>query len=95
MLVDDTDNGFCLFSLMNGGLAQKYSQRGIVMQKRVPKEATFAENDSVIVGGSSHANVYIWNRNSGTLLQEIKHPDGGLVQAIAVKKKSNCLPAHL
>ena len=95
MLVDDTDNGFCLFSLMNGGLAQKYSQRGIVTQKRVPKDAAFAENESVIVGGSNHANVYIWDRNSGTLLQEIKHPDGGLVQAITVKKKLNYLPVHI
>lgn len=85
MLIDDTDKGFCLYNVMNGGSVQIYIEQGIVIQKRVPKEATFAENGRVVVGGSNHACVYVWDRNSGALLQKIRHPDGGLVQAVTVR----------
>lgn len=83
--MDDTSNGFFLFSISNGALVQTYSKTGKV-QKRVPKEATFAEDGEVVIGGSNHGYVYVWNRSTGALNQQVRHPDGGLVQKVVVSQ---------
>lgn len=73
-----------MYNIANGGLIQKFSQTGVVVQRRVPKDAAFAEEDNSVVGGSNHGQIYIWSRSTGALLQQIKHPDGGMVQAVTV-----------
>ena len=78
------DNGFSLYNVSDGGLVQNYTQKDIILQRRVPKEAAFGEKNGVVVGGSNHGKVYIWNRVTGALLQQIEHPDGGMVQAVTV-----------
>lgn len=66
---------------------QSFSQKDNIVQRRVPKEAAFAEKNSVIVGGSNHGKVYVWNKITGALIQQLNHPDGGMVQAVTVSFK--------
>lgn len=84
VLVDDVDNGFSLFEITNGEIVRRYSQK-VMPQRRMPKESVFADNGDTVVGGSNHGHIYVWDRRTGALVQQIKHPDGGMVQAVAVR----------
>ena len=84
VLIDDVNNGFSLYNISTGGLVQRFPQKGVLIHRIVPKESMFAEKDQVVVGGSNHGKMYVWNRYSGKTLQEMNHPDGGLVQAVTV-----------
>jgi hypothetical protein len=47
------------------------------------KQVAFAEEGRVVVGGSEHGVVYIFNRLSGLTLATLDH-GSGMVQTIAV-----------
>jgi hypothetical protein len=38
----------------------------------------------LIIGGSDHGSVYVFERKSGKLLESLRHSSTGLVQTIAV-----------
>jgi hypothetical protein len=52
--------------------------------KRFPKQVIFAEDDTVIVGGSDHGAVYVFDRKMGVVLDTMAHSKRGLVQTITV-----------
>jgi hypothetical protein len=43
------------------------------------------EDDKVVVGGSDHGKVYVFDRRSGQNLDQLPHEDGGMVQTISVR----------
>jgi hypothetical protein len=53
-------------------------------KKRVPKQVAFGEDGKVVVGGSDHSAVYVFDRKTG-VIRDILHHDQDLVQAITVR----------
>ena len=51
---------------------------------RFPKQVVFGEHGRVIVGGSDTGRIFIFDRESGAMLDALKHADGGLVQSVVV-----------
>jgi WD40 repeat protein len=54
-------------------------------QKLFPQQVAFGENGKVVVGGSDHGIVYVFDRQTGTPLQVLHHADRGLVQTVTVR----------
>jgi hypothetical protein len=82
-VVDNGKGGFDVHNLDSGGLL--YSLDTGKPIQRVPKRALFAEESKTIVCGSDHGAVYIFGHKQSEPLQVLKHAEGGLVQAIAVR----------
>ena len=52
--------------------------------KRYPKQVAFGENDNVIVGGSDHGAVYVFDHDTGGPIDLLRHSERGLVQTVMV-----------
>lgn len=80
------DNGtnFALHNLQSGVLVRTLSTGTPI--KRFPKQVLFAEDDTVVVGGSDHGTVYVFDRKTGNILDTIAHARHGLVQTITVRE---------
>lgn len=52
--------------------------------RRHPKQVIFGEKGQVIVGGSDHGIVYVFDRMTGNKLAELKAADQGMVQTVMV-----------
>jgi hypothetical protein len=76
-------NGFNLHQLDNGAHIRNFLTG--TPRKRVPKQVAFGKNLKVVVGGSDHGAVYVFDRETGTTLDLIRHADRGLVQTITVR----------
>ncbi|KAF8500664.1 hypothetical protein BU17DRAFT_72065 [Hysterangium stoloniferum] len=48
----------------------------------VPKQVAFGEDSKVIVGGSDHGAMYVFDRRMGATLDVLHHTDEGLVQTL-------------
>lgn len=81
-VVDNATNGFDLYQLESNAFIRNFPT-GIPLRS-VPKQVRFGENSKVIVGGSDHGRVYVFERKSGRLLDTLHHLKSGLVQTIAV-----------
>jgi hypothetical protein len=53
--------------------------------RRHPKQVTFGENGQVVVGGSDHGIVHVFDRMTGNKLAELRAADGGMVQTVMVR----------
>ena len=51
---------------------------------RYPKQVSFGEDGTVLVGGSDHGAVYIFDTATGCPLDLLRHSDRDLVQTITV-----------
>ena len=49
-----------------------------------PKQVLFGEDSTILVGGSDHGAVYIFDTVTGCPLDLLCHSDRGLVQTITV-----------
>lgn len=83
--VDDPLQGVALYRLDTGARVRTYPVE--VKKSMRPRQVTFAENCSVIVSGSDHGVVYIFDRRSGDVVDMLKVGDNR-VQAVTV---SPCL----
>lgn len=81
-VVDNARNGFDLYHLDNGAYIRTFPTGN--PSRHLPKQVAFGEDSKVIVGGSDHGAVYVFDRKSGKPLQVLHHEDGGLVQTITV-----------
>ena len=52
--------------------------------KRYPKQVAFGKHNSIIVRGSDHGAVYVFDHDTGGPLDLLCHSDCGLVQTIMV-----------
>jgi hypothetical protein len=50
----------------------------------VTKQVAFVEDSKVVVGGSDHGAVYVFDRETGGILDVLRHAEAGLVQTITV-----------
>lgn len=81
-VVDSGFSGFNLHKLDDGKYVRNYSTGAPI--KNVPKQVAFAENAKVIVGGSDHGSVYVFERESGNTLQVLRHSENTFVQTVTV-----------
>ncbi|HEV7737815.1 MAG TPA: hypothetical protein VGO47_10655 [Chlamydiales bacterium] len=82
-VVDNGGEGFDIHDLNTGKYIRNLST-GLPL-RRYPKQVCYAEDYKVIVTGSDHGKVHLFETLTGQPLQMLKHPDGGLVQTVAVR----------
>ena len=52
--------------------------------RRHPKQVEFGEKGQVVVAGSDHGVVYVFDRMTGSKLAELKAAERGMVQTVTV-----------
>ena len=52
--------------------------------KRYLKQVVFRKNDSIIIGGSDHGAVYVFDHDTGGPMDLLHHSEHGLVQTVMV-----------
>ena len=57
--------------------------------RRHPKQMTFGKKGQVVVGGSDHGIVYVFDRMTGNKLDKLKVAERGMVQTVAVGPPNN------
>ena len=82
-VVDNVTDGFDLHQNDDSAFVRTFYTG--TATRRVPKQVAFAEDSRVIVGGSDHGVVYVFDRRSGKLLDLLQHAKNGLVQTITVR----------
>ena len=75
-------NGFNLHQLDNGAYIWMFPTRTTI--KAMPEQVAFAEDSRLVVGGSDHGYVYVFDRRTGAPLDILHHADKGLVQTVTV-----------
>lgn len=80
--IDDPAQGAALFRLQSGARVRTYPVP-IKRTMRV-RQVSFAEECSVIVIGSDHGTIYVFDRRSGGVIDELKMGTNGWVQTVTV-----------
>ena len=82
-MVDNARSGFDLYQLDNGAYIRTFPTGN--PNRLLPKQVAFGEDSKVVIGGSDHGAVYVFDRKTGKPLQVLHHADRGLVQTITVR----------
>jgi hypothetical protein len=82
-IVDNATNGFTLYRL-EGDEEPVWTFVIAAPSVSVPKQVAFRAEGRMIIGGSDHGSVYVFERKSGKLFETLCHSNTGLVQTIAV-----------
>jgi hypothetical protein len=80
--MDNIVDGYDMHQLDNTTYIRTLLTRGYRIG--VPKQVVFGEDYKVVVGGSDHGAIYVFDRRTGEKLQTLKHAEGGLVQTVTV-----------
>jgi len=76
-------NGFDIYKLECGSFVKTLVTKKA--KRRYPKGVAFADRSRLVVGGSDHGLVYIFERKTGLVLKTLKHARKGGVETIAVR----------
>jgi hypothetical protein len=82
-VVDNATNGFTLYRL-EGDEEPVRTFVTAVPNVSVPKQVAFGAEGRLVIGGSDHGSVYVFERKSGKVFETLHHSNTGLVQTIAV-----------
>lgn len=80
--MDNVCDGFDLHQLDNGAYIRTFLTGDA--KSVVPKQVIFSEDTKVVIGGSDHGKVYIFDRRTGKVFQVLDHGSTGLVQTVMV-----------
>ena len=80
--VDNVNRGFSLYSLEDMRFLREYPTGQPTRQ--FPKQIEFGEGGRVLVGGSDHGTIYMFDRKTGLVIDTLHHEDNGLAQAVTV-----------
>jgi hypothetical protein len=83
VVVDNGDDGFELYQLDNCEFIRSFSVGRYSVRR--PKEVGFGERGRVVIGGTEHADVCIFDKSSGTLLDTLNHGGDEMMHTIAVR----------
>ena len=72
-MVDNTIDGFSLHQLDTGAYIRTFSTGTPI--KGMPKQVAFGEACQIIVGGSDHSAVYVFDRRTGQRLDVLRHAE--------------------
>ena len=81
-VVDNLENGFDLYKMDSGVFVKTFITKHVV--KTHPKCVVFADRSRLVIGGSDHGRVYVFERKTGQLLKTLTHARKGGVETIAV-----------
>lgn len=82
--VDNVNNGFSLYLLEDAKFVREYPTGPPT--KRFPKQVEFGEDGRVLVGGSDHGIIYVFDRKTGMIVDVLRHEENGLSQAVVVNQ---------
>lgn len=80
--VDDPEQGVALYHLDTGARIRTFPIP--VTKSRRARQVSFAEECSVVVSGSDHGVVYLFNRRSGDTLDELRIGNDDWIQTVTV-----------
>lgn len=83
-VVDNAKDGFSLHQLDGATFIRSFAPR-VPLKNTWPKQVAFGENGNVVVGGSDHGAVYIFEKRSGHTLQIMEGPQHLLMHTITVR----------
>jgi hypothetical protein len=83
IVVDNSDDGFELYQLDNCEFIRTFTVARY--SDRRPKGIAFGERGRVVIGGTEKADVCIFDKNSGTLLDTLNHGGDNMIHTIAVR----------
>jgi hypothetical protein len=83
-VIDNTIDGFNLYHLDDASYIRNFHTGNPI--KNVAKQVAFGEDDRIIVGGSDHGVVYVFDRKSGSPLGVLQHAKDGQVQTVTVSR---------
>lgn len=86
-VVDNAHDGFDLRDVRTGELVRKFPTGQPL--RRCPKQVTFGEDGDVVVGGSDHGTLYVFDRKTGSLRQKLRHASSGYVQTVTAHTKND------
>lgn len=84
MLIDNVENGYDLRQLDKACPIQTYPMPG--QGKKFSRQVAFAEEGKLIVGGSDHGRVYLFDRKTREPQGTLKHAEHGMVQMVEVRR---------
>jgi hypothetical protein len=84
VVVDSVINGFDIYQLDNGTWKRNFTIGH--SSRKMPKQVVFGEGSKVVVGGSDHGVVYVFDRKTTSSIQVLRHSDRGMVQAVTVSE---------
>ena len=86
--IDDPAQGAALYRLDSGARVRTYP---VAVKKGMrPRQVSFAEDCSTIVSGSDHGVVYIFDRRSGEIVDELEMGQDDWMQTILVRRQGGC-----
>lgn len=91
--IDDPCQGVGLFRLDTGTRIRTFPIT--VTKSQRPRQVSFAEECSVIVSGSDHGVVYLFNRRSGDMLDELNIGTDEWIQTVTVSAVNAQLSFYL
>ena len=82
----DNGEGFSLHNLKVRSFLRNFPTGNPIMH--YPKQVSFGEDGTVLVGGSDHGAVYVFDTEMGCPLDLLHHSDHGLVQTLTVSRQT-------
>ena len=80
--IDNVAQGFSLYTLEDMQFLREYPTGKPT--KRFPKQVKFGKDSCVLVGGSDHGTIYVFDRKTALVVETLQHEDDGLSQALTV-----------
>lgn len=88
----DTGDGFNLHNLDSGHFVRAFRTPAappavdgrLPVMKKLPLQVVFGESGKVVVGSSNHGMVYIFEKDTGEVIDRLPHASHGLVQTVTV-----------
>ncbi|KAF8880605.1 hypothetical protein CPB84DRAFT_1851829 [Gymnopilus junonius] len=86
-IVDNIQNGFDLYKMETGLFVKTFITKDAV--KTHPKGVAFGDKSRLVIGGSDHGHVYIFDRKTGRILKSLRHAKRGGAETLAVHDMEN------
>ncbi|KAF7972155.1 hypothetical protein HWV62_18806 [Athelia sp. TMB] len=81
VVVDDATGSFALYDLEEGTLIRRLGTE-IIPRNQHPKQVAFGENGRIVVGGSDHGIVYVFDKDTGACMATLVAGGGDAVHTI-------------
>ena len=86
LLIDNVEEGYEVRTLDKGDCLRTFQ---ITFNgRKLPRQVAFAEDAKLVVGGSDHGRIYLFDRKSGDGHGYLKHSTSGLVQTVTVRRRT-------
>lgn len=81
-VVDNLENGFDLYKMDSGVFVKTFVTKHVI--KTHPKCVAFGDKSRLVIGGSDHGKIYVFDRKTGQLLKTLSHARKGGAETVAV-----------